>query len=261
MNKDYVAKYAHLEINHWWFIIRQKIILQLLQKYVTGVKNTSYKILNVGAAGGASSKWLSQFGEVYSLEYDTAFTESLLAQNIAVVQGSITSIPFSNNEFDLVCAFDVIEHVKDDEKAFAELQRVCKPAGKICITVPAYQFLWSRHDNINEHQRRYTNTNLKKLVSKQPYNKIIYRTYFNTILFLPIFLVRIIENIFKKNPDIVKSDFEYYQTSSFINMVLQKIFSVELFLLKFIRLPFGVSLLMLVEKFDNKLPEQTNYNK
>lgn len=71
MNKEYVKKYASLEINHWWFIIRKKIIFQILAKYLPAIPNKSLKILNVGAAGGASSKWLSYFGEVYSIEYDT----------------------------------------------------------------------------------------------------------------------------------------------------------------------------------------------
>lgn len=255
MNNDYVNKYATLENNHWWFITRKKIIMQVLHKFFSVENDNSLKILNVGAAAGASSKWLANFGKVYSLENDPYFVQTLRNQNMEVTEGSITAIPFNSNEFDLVCAFDVIEHVKDDVTAFAELQRVCKPAGKICITVPAFQSLWSIHDKVNEHQRRYKDSTLKKLIKTQSNNSIIYSTYFNSLLFIPIYIVRKLENLRRGNTDKVKSDFEFYQTPEIISKFLQKIFSLELLLLKLIRLPFGVSLLTLIEKIKPKSPD------
>src|SRR5579871_1591879 len=93
MDKKYIEAFGKLETTHWWFLIRQKIILQTLHKYIpAGRKNL--KILNVGAATGASSRWLSTFGEVTSVEYDDLFLEYLHEQGFPVIKASITALPF-----------------------------------------------------------------------------------------------------------------------------------------------------------------------
>jgi SAM-dependent methyltransferase len=250
MNKKYVQQYAQLETIHWWFIVRQKIIIQTLKKYIPAYQYGKLTILNVGAAGGDSSKWLSAFGKVISVENDPLFLQHLATQLTGVINAPAESLPFNKNEFDLVCAFDVLEHISDHEKALSELQRVCKPGGIFCVTVPAYQSLWSVHDEVNGHKRRYTSKSLKEFMGKQN-SKVMYTTYFNTLLFIPVFLVRKLEKIFRKKSDKEKSDFEYYKTGKGINNLLQIIFGFEIFLLKLFRLPFGVSILMLVEKIKN----------
>ena len=124
MDKLYVQQYGQLENEHWWFIVRHKILLQTLQKYIPHTNLQTLKILNVGAAAGGSSRWLSAFGEVTSLENDPLFLNYLQDQKIVVINASVTNIPLDDNSFDLVCAFDVIEHVEDDKKAISELIRV-----------------------------------------------------------------------------------------------------------------------------------------
>ncbi|MBC7889445.1 MAG: class I SAM-dependent methyltransferase [Ferruginibacter sp.] len=247
MDKNYVQQYGELENNHWWFIIRRKIILQTLQNYIPPKEAGKLKILNVGAAAGGSSKWLAAFGEVISLENDPLFVHYLNGEQIPVINASVTAIPLADNSFDLVCAFDVIEHVIADQKAVDELIRVCKPGGTIFITVPAFQSLWGRHDVVNGHQRRYTKQQLQQLVNSHTAT-IQYTTYFNSILFLPVFLFRKIESIFNKNPKQGHSDFSYFKTNTFVNKVLQFVFGLELSLLRSTRLPFGVSLMMLCRK-------------
>lgn len=256
MNKQYVAHYGQLETTHWWFIVRQKILTQTVKKYISVQQIGKLKFLNVGAAAGASSKWLSAFGTVISIENDPLFFQCLKEQSVEVVNASVTALPFNKNEFDLVCAFDVIEHVADHEKALSELQRVCKPEGIICITVPAYQCLWSVHDEVNGHQRRYTMAPLKELLNTQKNNDIQYASYFNTILFIPIYLIRKLEKLFRKKRQNESSDFEYYKTNSVVNKLFQVIFGIEFFLLKLFRLPFGVSIIMVIKKLDNKIPSQ-----
>jgi SAM-dependent methyltransferase len=241
MNKEYVKEYVALETAHWWFKVRQKIILQILQKFIPQEKTKRLKILNVGIAGGASSNWLSQLGDVVSVENEPAFLEYLHSQNFPVTNASITSLPFKDNIFDLVCAFDVIEHVEGHQLAIAELWRVCKLDGSLCITVPAFQSLWSNHDVVNGHQRRYTKNELQNLIGS---NKIIYSTYFNTILFVPIFLFRKAMALFNNKPKKEESDFSYSKTNSLAGYV----FGIEPLLLRFIKFPFGVSLIALAKK-------------
>ncbi|MEP7264844.1 MAG: class I SAM-dependent methyltransferase, partial [Bacteroidota bacterium] len=161
MDKAYYLEYFHLERDHWWFRARSN----MLQIMITSLQlRQPVSILNVGAATGASSDMLGKFGSVVSLEYDKdccAFVKDKLG--IDFINASITELPFSDEAFDVVCAFDVIEHVADDVMAVKELMRVCKREGYILTTVPAYRFLWSHHDVVNQHMRRYTKKEFKKL--------------------------------------------------------------------------------------------------
>ena len=125
MDKNYYKEYYHLERSHWWFQARAHILMSHLKRILPPKKDL--KILNVGAATGRSSELLMQFGEVMSVEYDKECFD-FVAQNlkIPIVKGSILELPFEAEAFDLVCAFDVIEHVNDDYLAVMEMRRVCK---------------------------------------------------------------------------------------------------------------------------------------
>ena len=190
MDQQYFKEYYHLERVNWWFTVRRRILRDRIHRQLQSPKGI--QSLNIGAATGTTSDMLTEFGEVMSVEYDQeccAFTKTFLSSPL--IQGSITELPFENNSYDLVCAFDVIEHVADDAKAVEEMMRVCKPGGHIAITVPAYAFLWGEHDEINQHFRRYTKTELLKLL-KNHKGKIVYQTYFNSVLFIPIAAFRLL---------------------------------------------------------------------
>lgn len=248
MNKEYIQQYVKLEKEHWWFVVRQKIILQYLK---TITKPQPIKILNIGAAGGASSKWLSTLGNVVSVETDPAFLNHLISENIPVVNASVISMPFNNNYFDLVCAFDVIEHVEDDFAAIKEIERVCKAGGFICITVPAFNMLWSNHDVVNGHYRRYASKSLRTLTEK--FSSLEYKKlqYFNSLLFIPILIARKISNNFSNNKKIPQSDFGLFKKAGLLNKILKSIFSLEIPMLRFVRFPFGVSLIGIWKKSES----------
>ncbi len=245
MNKEYVQQYIKLENEHWWFVVRQKIILQILHGHL---KENSLKILNIGAAGGASSKWLSAFGKVISVETESLFIDHLRKEGLEVINASVTALPLESDQFDLVCAFDVLEHVKDDQLALKEILRMAKSGATICITVPAFKCLWSEHDIVNGHERRYTKKSMHKLTGFSKENKEIELRYFNSLLFLPIWIARKIAGIFSTDKTKNESDFARFKTSGLSNKILEKIFSVELALLKFMQFPVGVSLIAVWKK-------------
>ena len=167
MDINYYKEYATLERQHWWFKVRGKIISRLISASIQNKENKPLTILNIGAATGKTSELLSKFGKVTSLEYDQDCCNYANEQfNLTIIHGSILDLPFKDEEFDLVCAFDVIEHVEDDLSGVHEMKRVCKRDGQIVLTVPAYLFLWSHHDIVNHHFRRYTLKSLKDLVIK-----------------------------------------------------------------------------------------------
>lgn len=248
MQHDYYKEYYDLERQHWWFVAREKIISNYLKKIIAAkiLKHQDLKILNVGCGPGRSSQYLSSFGEVTSIEYDKDCCEFASERTgLQIINGSITALPFQDEIFDLVCAFDVIEHVEDDQLAVSEMKRVAKKEGVIFITVPTFMSLWSHHDVINHHFRRYQKGQIEKLFTANKNGNVIFSSYFNFFLFPLIYLVRKISNLLqfnKKRPG-SGSDFEAFKPG-FLNHVL---FNIMYFESKFInnniKLPFGVSLL------------------
>lgn len=251
MNKDYYKEYYKLEREHWWFKVRGQIIIDQIRKVIGGKRDLN--ILNIGVATGRTTELLSEFGKVTSIEYDKECCEfTRLEVGIDVIQASVLALPFDNKSFDLVCSFDVIEHVEDDKTAVQEMKRVCKPNGIVCITVPAFMQLWSHHDVVNHHYRRYVMKQLIKLFEPQKKDEILFKSYFNSALFLPIWAFRLLSKIIPKK--LIRkeagSDFTVIDYDSFINKILYSVFNVERKLLGKITYPFGVSILFIWRKLE-----------
>jgi SAM-dependent methyltransferase len=151
-------------------------------------------------------------------------------------------IPYAENYFDLITALDVIEHVDEDVDSLKAIRTRLVADGKAVITVPAYMFLWSKFDEMNEHKRRYTLTELNEKLVQAGFvvEKI---SYYNTLLFPVVFVIRMLNNLLK-----LDGSSDVNMPNAPLNFVLKKIFGIEKYLLKFINLPFGVSILAVVKK-------------
>jgi len=241
LDKAYYQEYYIQERNHWWFLARLKILENQVAKLSKAKK---LRILNIGAATGATSQMLEKYGEVTSLEYDgdcCQFVRETL--NMSVIEGSILELPFDDNSFDLVCAFDVIEHIEDDKLGVKEMKRVCDESGHVFVTVPAYMSLWSDHDVINHHFRRYVKPQLKALFTDS--GNIKFSTYFNSIFFLPIYVARKLSNLLKGKEDEVKSDFNKFKPGV-LNSLMYAVFLIEKPWLSLkLKFPFGVSIMLI----------------
>jgi len=250
MDPQFYREYYTLERNHWWFKARLRILESIVKQKIAKT-DAKLKILNVGVATGATSEMLSNFGEVTSSEYDKDCCDFLLEKTgIEAVNASLTELPFADNSFDLICAFDVIEHIEDDALAVAEMHRVLKPGGHYFVTVPAFQFLWSNHDVVNHHFRRYTKPQLNQLFTDKQF-QLADSSYFNFWLFFPIAAVRFLLNLLpkKKGTETSGSDNEVLSSSGILNKLMFSIFHSEKALLKTgIRFPFGVSIFSLGTK-------------
>ena len=248
MQHDYYKEYYDLERQHWWFVAREKIISNYIKKLIfeKSFQNQNLKILNIGCGPGRSSQYLSEFGKVVSIEYDKYCCEFASEKTgLEIIHGSITELPFDDQSFDLVCAFDVIEHVEDDQLAVSEMKRVAKDKGIIFITIPALMSLWSHHDVINHHFRRYKLSEIERLFAKVKDGNRIFATYFNFFLFIPIYLIRTISNLVKsgKNRPGSGSDFEAFKPGIMNDLLFNLMHFETKFINKNIKLPFGVSLL------------------
>jgi SAM-dependent methyltransferase len=237
MEKGYYTYYFNLEREHWWFQARNKIIFSQIEQ-IYQVKKSPLNILNVGVATGATSQLLSKFGKVTSVEYDQDCIDFVKSKiDIPMIKGDIQNLDFADNTFDLVCALDVVEHVENDQLAAKELSRVCKLGGSMVITVPSFQSLWGEHDIVNHHYRRYRRFELQELFKNN--SELVYSTYFNFWLFLPIWIVRNFP--FKLSREKSGSDFDLFKYK-WLNALFYGILASEnLFTSQKIRLPFGVS--------------------
>jgi SAM-dependent methyltransferase len=252
MQHDYYKEYYELERRHWWFVAREKIITGYIKKLI--IKNhlqQDIRILNVGCSTGRSSEYLSQFGHVTSIEYDKFCCEFAAEKTgLEIIHGSVTELPFEDRTFDLVCAFDVIEHVADDQLAVNEMKRVAKNEGVLFVTVPAFMDLWSHHDVINHHHRRYKEGQLRSLFTNGDSGKKIFSGYFNFFLFLPIYIFRKISNLLgtgeKRSGS--GSDFEAFKPGVLNNLLYGLMASERFFTSNNFRLPFGVSILLAWKK-------------
>lgn len=253
MDKKYFKEYFHQERNHWWFQARLDILNEVIGNHLREpVAAETPKILNAGIATGATSIMLEKHGEVTSLEYDSDCCEFVREElGIEVINASLTELPFADEYFDVICAFDVIEHIQDDRKAIAEIYRCLRPGGKVFLTVPAFESLWSEHDVINHHFKRYRLPEFVSLQQEAGFTSS-YRSYFNSFLFPPIAAVRGLNRLLfgragsekYKRKEKPISDFERFNTEGITNRILRRVFLTEKkWLGSGRRFLFGVSIL------------------
>lgn len=233
-----------VETQHWWFVARRKIIANVIRKLKL---KTNSKILDVGCGNGDNLELLLDYGELVAIERDDNALARAQARHLGrVVKGDLPdNIPTDiniNKDNDLIVMLDVLEHIDDDEKSLSVLTGWAKNNGSLLITVPAYQFLWTSHDDINHHKRRYTAKHLKRIIESNGW-KVQYISYFNTFLFPLAFIDRIKQRIFPS------SKFnELEMPNKYINIIFEKLFSLESYIIGKIAFPFGLSIIVVASK-------------
>ena len=229
------------EEHHWWYHVRREIIHQLISKYRT--MSEELRIADIGCGAGLLSKELEMYGMVTDIDpsqQSVSFTRSRGLKDVRL--GSAEETGCSNDEFDIVLCLDVLEHLKEDLDGILEIKRILKPGGIAIIFVPAFHFLWSITDEVSHHFRRYRLPQLFKKFEQAGFSIQKY-SYFNTILFLPIALIRITVRILHLN---ITSEAE--TGSGVINRILYRLFSLERKWLANHSLPFGVSIMYVIRK-------------
>jgi SAM-dependent methyltransferase len=245
MEKDYYYQYAAVEDKHWWFIGRRRILDKVIRQLNLP---DNAKILEAGCGTGGNLQMLARHGQVEAMELEeTARIFANQRQVTTVLAGSLPDkIPFETEKYDLIVAFDVIEHIDDDIAALEGLRNHLKPGGLLVLTVPAFQFLWSHHDDINHHKRRYRLKSLKQVVRRASFT-VRYSSYFNTVLFPAVAAVRTLQKLLRiENKSQISSDLTLPSAS--VNKFLTFLFAQERHFLDKFSLPFGVSALIVGQK-------------
>ncbi len=182
MERVVYDRMAELDEVHWWYTARRRILASLIERVVR--PPTDARILEVGCGTGHNLKMLGQFGTVDGIEIDDAaraIAEKRLGHSISSARLPELS-GIKRGYYDLAAALDVVEHIDDDRATIAALASCLKPGGKLLVTVPAHQWMWSAHDELNHHKRRYSKAGLRRLIEGSPL-RLERIGYFNSFLF------------------------------------------------------------------------------
>ena len=245
MQESYAQQYAPLERDHWWFRARRLILRDLLARLKWPPQP---KILEVGVGPGYNLLEIyPSDARLEGAEPDPTLAGLAASRGTApVFNASIDQLPSEIQEgsYDGVTMFDVLEHIPDDAHALQIVNRKLKPGGRVALSVPAYMWLWGQQDIVNQHCRRYTMTEVRRKLQTAHFT-IERMTYFNTFLFLPIAVVRLISR-FSRQAYKAEGDFAYVRRSS--NALLFTLFGAERFALRYLHFPFGVSIFAVARK-------------
>lgn len=232
---------ASIEGRHWWFVGRRAILADAIAR---GNPEGPLKILEVGSGTGGNLNMLARFGDVTGVEPDAEARAFASAKSDAtIVDGKLPGgLGLEHASFDFLAAFDVLEHLDDDAGGLKASTQCLRPGGRAVLTVPAFPSLWSYHDVQHHHKRRYTRASFEALVEAAGL-EIERISYFNTLLFLPAFLVRRVKKVLGKDTADVET-----VPPSLLNIILTTIFAAERFVLRRASLPFGLSLIAVARK-------------
>jgi SAM-dependent methyltransferase len=192
MEREYELQTHRAEDRHWWYQGRRRVLERAIERL--GLPDRA-SILDAGCGSGRNMIELARYGSVTGVELSDASVELARERHSGeVLEGSVMDMPIDADTFDLVVSLDVIEHLDDDVGALRELRRVTRPGGALLVTVPAYQWLWSGHDEINHHRRRYSRRTLLAAAEAAGWS-CERTTHFNSLLLPVAILLRALERI------------------------------------------------------------------
>ena len=240
MDPQYEQDTLRAEEGHWWYRGRRRIVREVVASL--GLPPGA-QILDAGCGSGRNMVELDDFGQVTGTDVSERALELARERGVGRVElAPLEQMPFEDAGFDLVACLDVVEHVEDDVAALRELRRVTRPDGRLLLTVPAYPRLWSSHDVVNRHFRRYTRRSLEAATREagwQPERV----TSFNSLLLPPAAAYRAVERLLHRDgtpPPVSQLD----RTPPWMNRTLERLLAAEAATIRRGRaIPAGLSLL------------------
>ena len=228
---------AH-DSTHWWYRARRDILSDYLNRYASLPKGA--RILEIGCGTGHNLAMLGAFGTVEAIEIDAA-SRAIAAKRLgrAVGDAPLPELPgVERGAYDLVAVLDVVEHIEDDVAALAAMKTLLRPGGKILIAVPAHQWMWSAHDVVNHHHRRYSRKTLAAAITAAGMRPEKLR-WFNSLLFPLAAAARIAGRMTGRD------DSDDSPPPGPVNALFERIFRLERHLVGRVPMTPGVSLVTL----------------
>jgi SAM-dependent methyltransferase len=238
MELEYELQTHRAEDRHWWYQGRRTVLERTIERL--GLPAQA-QILDAGCGSGRNMVDLARHGTVTGVELSETSVELARVRGAGeVIAGSVMDMPFDDDAFDLTVSLDVIEHLEDDVGALRELRRATKPGGALLVTVPAYQWLWSGHDEINHHHRRYNRRNLLAAAQSGGW-RLERSSHFNSLLLPVAIMLRALERF---KPSTTKSSLDLWVPPAPLNWTLRQPLNLEASIIgRGGSIPAGLSLL------------------
>jgi SAM-dependent methyltransferase len=238
VDHDFELQTHQVEDRHWWYRGRRRV----LERTIAGLGlPPGARILDAGCGSGRNMVELARHGDVTGVELSGTSVALARAREVGeVLEGSLMDMPFAPDSFDLAVCLDVIEHLEDDRGALQELRRVLAPGGVLLVTVPAYPWLWSGHDEINHHHRRYNRSTLLATAEQAGWH-CTRSGYFNSLLLPVAITLRALERLHTKATE---SSLDLWVPPAPLNWLLQQPLNLEAAAIgRGRQIPAGLSLL------------------
>jgi ubiquinone/menaquinone biosynthesis C-methylase UbiE len=232
-----------LESTYWWFVARNRIVKHVIDSFCK--LDFNHNLLDVGCGTGAFAAEMMKSTNVIALDTSPIALEYTRKRGIKTTYNCyLSEFPKQEHKIDAITMLDVIEHIEDDSGVVKDAFKILDSNGYFIATVPAFQWLWSKHDEIHMHYRRYGLNQFEKLFSDAGF-KVLYSSYFNTFLLPPAALKRFIDKITGADK---KQTSPIDEVSPFMDNLFRNIFLIEQKLLPKVSLPFGLSIILVAKK-------------
>ena len=239
MERAVFDRMAELDSRHWWFVARRRILSELIEREVKLPADA--RILEIGCGTGSNFGMLSRYGHLDAIEVDDE-ARALSSRRLGREVGSapLPELPgIPDSQYHLIALLDVLEHIEEDRASLASIKRKLAPGGRVLLTVPANQWMWSAHDAAHHHHRRYSKAGLRRVIEDAGLN-VETLSYFNSLLFPVAAAARIVGKVSGKSTS------DDAMPSAPVNSVLEKVFGFERHLVGRVPLPAGVSLVAIL---------------
>jgi SAM-dependent methyltransferase len=238
------AATVELEDRHWWHSIRRRIVRDNLERLGVGPGS---RLLDAGCGSGGMLATLSDFGQVSGIDMNPESVALARGRGYEDIrEGAVEQLPWANETFDVVTLLDVLEHTADDDLTLREMRRVVRPGGYLLVMVPAHQLLWSNHDVVQHHYRRYSRRTLRAAAAGAGW-PVERMTPFYSLLLAPVAAVRFAQRLRGERVEEHTPEAEIGPT--WMYPVLELPLRVEAYWLRRERnLPIGLSLLAVLRR-------------
>jgi SAM-dependent methyltransferase len=237
MEAEYTAAYTRLYREHWWWRVRERILIRKIQQILNnGARDT--RILDVGCGAALFFDALEKFGQVEGIESDVRAVEQSGRWRARIHVGELDSFK-PGYRFDLVLMLDVLEHVQYPDQLFRRAADLLTPNGRILATVPAFDWLWTSHDDLNHHRNRYTAIQIRNLITDAGLTTVETSYLFQSLIF-PKLLVRAKEALVSSAASVPKIPIPV------LNVALQTWYALEYAIAGW--LPFGSSVMAIAQR-------------
>jgi SAM-dependent methyltransferase len=247
MERQHQERYGELGEGYWWLAGKYRIVADLARAAFEAPVGPPARVLDLGCGPGNFLDMLAPFGRTYGTDFSVdALRYCSRRGHSRLATADFHDLPYRDDSFDLVSCIDVLEHLRDDRRAAAELARVLAPGGLLVMTVPAYQFLWGDHDELYGHFRRYRVSGLKRRLGEAGL-EVLRATYFEPLYLPPLWIYRKWKRIWSRGSGLEQRD-DFVRIGPRLNHLLTEALAAERFVLRRVNLPFGVTIAALARK-------------